>query len=107
MVAASYWHQNDLLLLAPCREDLAKMIDDLAAGASKAGLKLHAGKTKILTNQSNNDLHLQTDSGMYEILQPTSWTKYLGRRLCFDDFHVVELKHRINSGWKKFAVYQN
>jgi hypothetical protein len=41
---------DDVLLFAHTRQDVAKMITNLKDEAAKYGLKLHLGKTKILTN---------------------------------------------------------
>ena len=41
---------DDVLLIAASRGDVGKMITDLSHEAVKYGLKLHMGKTKILTN---------------------------------------------------------
>ena len=41
---------DDVLLVACSRTDVSKMITDLALEAAKYGLRLHMGKTKVLTD---------------------------------------------------------
>ena len=41
---------DDILLIATSRSDIAKMVSHLKDEASKYGLKMHTGKTKVLTN---------------------------------------------------------
>ena len=45
---------DDVLLLATCRGDVRKMINDLIEAAGTYGLKLHLGKTVVLTNCTAN-----------------------------------------------------
>ena len=45
---------DDLLLFATTKEQLQKMMCDFKHSTEKVGLKIHPGKTKILSNQSSN-----------------------------------------------------
>ena len=65
------------------------MINHLQEEAAKYGLKMHAGKTKVLTNQRATASTDQIRVGMdqVEVLGPDAVEKYLGRKLCFQDLH--------------------
>ena len=45
---------DDVLLVAVCRADVAKMVRDLSHESAKYGLQLHMGKTAIITNAHSN-----------------------------------------------------
>lgn len=75
--------------------------------------ELRFGKTEILCNkfcrdnrQSETAASISIGGNIVEILPVTGDTMYLGRLLSFSDFHAKELRHRINKGWKKFAVHK-
>ena len=79
------------------------MIADLACEAAKYGLKIHTGKTVVLTNASGPcpavmDLHGQH----VQIVSGTASQKYLGRLLSMDEPHQTELSNRIACGWAAF-----
>ena len=45
---------DDVLLFASTKEQLQNMLCDFKHGTEKVGLKIHPGKTKILSSQSSN-----------------------------------------------------
>ena len=92
---------DDVLLVASCRADAAKMIADLNDEAQKFGLKLHLGKTCILTNSSRPlPEKIPCRSLNVRVLQHGEAEKYLGRRLTAKDQHETELQNRMSCGWK-------
>jgi hypothetical protein len=92
-------------LLATSRSDVAKMIRQLKDEAAKYGLKMHTGKTKVLTNtavRKRQSIAIGCDK--IQILEPSSaMEKYLGRRLCMDTPHKTEVTNRIAAGWASFS----
>eukprot|EP00973_Karenia_brevis_P080770 11205752-Karenia_brevis.AAC.1 len=44
---------------------------------------------------------------MVQVLPFTEGTDYLGRRVCFNDFHETELHHRLNKGWAAFGKFRH
>eukprot|EP00973_Karenia_brevis_P085729 11892679-Karenia_brevis.AAC.1 len=83
------------------------MISDLAKEAEQVGLQMHMGKTKILTNMARlSGGRLLVRDAAIEILPASASTDYLGRSLCFQDFHNVELEARLDKAWKKFFGYR-
>ena len=76
------------------------MITDLGREAIKFGLKLHMGKTKVLTNCSVRRPSSITCCGQQaQDLDPTQAEKHLGRKLFADSFHDTELANRMASAW--------
>ena len=78
------------------------MIADLQDEASKCGLKVHMGKTAVLTNATGRPRSIQCAGSQVRVLQKGESEKYLGRKLSLDDFHGVELRNRIACGWSTF-----
>ena len=94
---------DDVLLVSTSRKDVKRMIAELAKEALKFGLKLHAGKTKILTNESTSRQTPVSCGGQdVHILQEGESEKYLGRKLSIDEFHNTELDNRLAMGWASF-----
>ena len=99
---------DDVLLTATSRTDLRKMIADLEREALTFGLKMHAGKTKILTTDSAHRQNPASCGGHdVEVLQENGSEKYLGRKFSVDDFHITEFNHRISMGWAAFFKFKN
>ena len=93
---------DDVLLLACCRRDVSRMVTDLDEEARKYGLKVHLGKTVILTNVLPRPMSIQCSGQNIRVLQEGEAEKYLGRKFSLDDYHNVELSHRIAAGWAAF-----
>ena len=80
------------------------MLEDLSRAAAEVGLKLHGGKANILANVHSRkgvlrQSHVNVGEGNVEVLPHDSGTAYLGRFLCFDEFHDSEILHRLDKGW--------
>ena len=94
---------DDVLLIACSQADIAKMIADLRSESAKYGLKLHLGKTRILTNSGRTVPEVVHCRGLQVRTLPAAESeKYLGRALSTLDFHEKELTNRLNCGWKAF-----
>eukprot|EP00959_Pyramimonas_sp_CCMP1952_P115150 2407260-Pyramimonas_sp.AAC.1 len=69
------------------------MLGDLSEEAERVGLCLHPDKTKILQNGHRSSraqrppLRVDVRGMSIEVLPPYKGTKYLGRKVQFDDFH--------------------
>eukprot|EP00973_Karenia_brevis_P056631 7878455-Karenia_brevis.AAC.1 len=100
---------DDILLLATSRADVAKMILHLRDEASKFGLRLHLGKTKILTNSSRerDRRNVDIDGDVVSVLDVDAWEKYLGRRVTMHEAQQVELDFRTAGAWAAFAQYKS
>ena len=98
---------DDVLLISSNRADVAKMIADLQAESSKYGLKLHSGKTSIITNSSRSvPEHISCRGLQVRTLPAEESEKYLGRMLTTTDFHEKELENRLHCGWKAFFKFK-
>ena len=78
--------------------------------ASRVGLKLHMSKTKILSNMNPRRGVLTQSSvkisGQEVVaLRHSESTMYLGRQICFNDFHDTEIRHLLNRGWAAFGKH--
>ena len=71
---------DDVLLFAQSKADARKMLADLKKEASKYGLAVHLGKTKILTNcELTGGASVKVGEDDVAILPPDAAEKYLGR----------------------------
>ena len=94
---------DDVLLVACSRTDVSKMITDLALEAAKYGLRLHMGKTKVLTNcLSNRPSSITCCTQQIQVLDPSQAERYLGRKLSMDSYHDTEIANRVASAWACF-----
>ena len=87
------------------------MIADLKAAATKRGLKIHSGKTKILANSAGLSARREPDSfkidgEKYEVLGLEEATKYLGRKVCYKDVHNTEFDNRVARAWAAFSKHK-
>eukprot|EP00973_Karenia_brevis_P050076 6950638-Karenia_brevis.AAC.1 len=95
---------DDVLLMATSKTDITKILNDLRLEASTYGLTLHLGKTRVITNAMlKKDKSVFVGGEHVKILGPEESEKYLGRKLCAEEFHATELDNRIRSGWATFA----
>eukprot|EP00973_Karenia_brevis_P058174 8097478-Karenia_brevis.AAC.1 len=79
------------------------MIKDLVEHSAAGGLKLHMGKTKVMSNDpSNLGGTLKLDAGVIEIMKYSGFTSYLGKALSLHELHNTEIDARIDKAWKKF-----
>ena len=94
---------DDIMLIATSKRQLQRMLGELVVKVTEAGLKIHPGKTEIMSNDTENrGGSLKFDGGLVDILPFSGSTAYLGRDLCFEGSHDVEITSRINKAWKKF-----
>ena len=102
---------DDVMLTATTLPQLEKMVGDLAEEARKAGLELHFGKTKILSNMQvrrgvSAAQHADVLGQPVEVLPFDGSVAYLGREVSFADHHDVELQNRLSKAWAKFMVHK-
>ena len=98
---------DDILLVAASRGDIKKMIADLSNEASKYGLKVHMGKTKVLTNTAlPRPTSIKCADNLVGVLAPEESERYLGRKLSISDYHTTEMKNRLASGWAAFFKFK-
>ena len=86
---------DDILLVATSLPQITAMLSDLSIEAAKFGLQLHPDKTQILHNTNvSTRPRIPSDvkaNGMnITILTTCGTTKYLGRKLTFNDPHRTE-----------------
>ena len=94
---------DDVILVAASAPQLQQMIADLRRAAATRGLKIHSGKTKILFNSAavSNRQALRSftiDGEEYLVLGLEESTKYLGRKISFNDPHGTEF---VTIDWPK------
>ena len=83
------------------------MIADLHAESAKYGLKLHFGKTRILSNfRALVPEYIICRGLQVRTLQGEESEKYLGRVLTTIDFHKKELENRLGCTWKAFFKFR-
>ena len=102
---------DDVVLMAANANQLKMMMQDLKEAAAKRGLKIHCGKTKVLTNASRTTgatipSSIAVAGEEYEILCYEGSTKYLGRKICYDDQHEVEFGNRVAKAWAAFSKFK-
>ena len=102
---------DDVMLTATTLPQLEKMLGDLAEEARKAGLELHFGKTKILSNMQvrrgvSAAPHADVLGQPVEVLPFDGSVAYLGREVAFADHQDVELQNRLSKAWAKFMVHK-
>ena len=85
------------------------MIAHFAAEASKFGLTLHYGKTKILTWNAlvKPSAQVFINGNAVAVLDEAVAEKYLRRELCFQNSQQAELDHRIAASWAVFHKHKN
>ena len=94
---------DDVLLFAASPSDAAKMISDLDQEASKFGLKLHLGKTVLLTNRVANRPSVVKSRGLsLKVVASDESERYLGRKLSTTEYHAAEFANRLASAWAAF-----
>ena len=103
---------DDVLLFAPTLPQLTTMLTDLRDLAKTYGLELHPDKTYILSNLSRRrgrQAASKVDIGgqSVAVLHHSDSTKYLGRKLTFDDHHNTEIDNRISTAWRKFNAMRD
>ena len=100
---------DDVLIIGKSLHQVTNMLGQIATKAAKSGLQLHPDKTKIMSNTTRRtsrerEQTVQVERMNIEILPIEGSMKYLGRQICFDQPHEVEIQNRKNAAWKKFHV---
>ena len=100
---------DDCMTFAQSRLDAEKMLRASIAVSKEYGLKVHAGKTKVMTwnHLSRERRTLNLDQAVFTILEETDSERYLGRKLSFYNCHSTELHHRLAAGWSKFHSFRS
>jgi hypothetical protein len=99
---------DDVILVARQKSDIRKMLQDLSEISAKHGLKIHFGKTKIMTWNclSASCASIKVDEHDVKIMDEAEAERYLGRKLCFADSQLKELNNRIAAGWAAFHKHK-
>ena len=75
---------DDILILATSQQQLQTMLQDLSEACGRVGLKIHWGKTKMLSNipdESRDDINVTVDEQKVQLIGYNESTPYLGRAL--------------------------
>ena len=89
---------DDMLLFATSMEQLQKMMCEFKQSTEKLGLKIHPGKTKILSKQSSSrGKDMEMNNIKVGILTKEESTKYLGQ--------IVTFQQQIRAAWASFYKY--
>eukprot|EP00959_Pyramimonas_sp_CCMP1952_P240863 5033907-Pyramimonas_sp.AAC.1 len=88
------------------------MLEDLSEFAVAFGLKIHAGKTKPMSNVQQRrsvlrQRRVQVGEGQAEVLSISDSTSHLGRQVTFGDYHDTEITHRRSTGWAGFGRFKS
>ena len=75
-----------------------KMLCEFKRRTEKVGLRIHPGKTNILSNQS--------DDIKVEISTQEESTNYLGQMITFQQQETTEIRNRIRAAWATFHKYR-
>ena len=102
---------DDVVLVAADANQLCMMVQDLKEAAAIRGLKIHSGKTKVLTNAARVTVattpgYITVAGERYEVLAYDGCTRYLGRKICYDDPHETEFCNRVAKAWAAFRKYK-
>ena len=98
---------DDVLLFATSKEQLPKMLCVFKRSTEKVRLRIHPGKTKILSNQSfNNRKEFESDDIKVETLTREDSTKYFDQMITFQQQETTEIRNRIRAAWATFPQVQ-
>ena len=100
---------DDVILVAQSRSDIAKMLHHLQKSAAKFGLKIHFGKTKVMTWNSlaHSRPSVSVGGESVTILDEAASERYLGRKLAFQSCQEVEIANRLAAGWAAFTKHRS
>ena len=86
---------DDVLLFATSIEQLQKMMYEFRESIEKVGLRIHPGKTKVLSNQSSispdSKREMQIGDVKMEILTRSESVRYLGQLITFQHQETTEI----------------
>ena len=103
---------DDVLLFATTLPQVTSMLNSLHDVAGTCGLELHPDKTVIMSNLSHRRgrqavKNVTVGGKQVTVLPYHEHTKYLGRKLTFDDQHTTEIRNRMTAAWRKFNALRN
>ena len=103
---------DDVVLIAISAKQVQAMLQDLQEAATKRGLKIHSGKTKVLTNAAavtatRVPSSITVHGESYAVLGYNVSTKYLGRKVRYDDPHEAEFSNRVAAAWGAFSKHKS
>ena len=103
---------DDVLLVAGTLHQVTTMLADLRKAALPHGLELHPDKTYILSNLSQRrgrqtTTHVDIGGQHVKVIKYHDHTKYLGRKLTFNDYHLTEIDNRVSTAWRKFNALRS
>ena len=82
------------------------MLYEFKESTKKVGLRIHPGKTKVLSNQSSlcsdTKEEMQIDDIKIEILTRSESVRYLGQLITFQQQETTEIKNRIRAALATF-----
>ena len=83
------------------------MLCDFKRSTEKVGLRIHPGKTKILSNQSSSiRKEIEIEDIKVEILTREESTTYLGQLITFQQQETTEIRNRIRATLVTFHKYR-
>ena len=98
---------DDVHFFAYSKETAPKMFCEFKESTEKVGLRMHPGKTNILSNQSSNiRKEIEIDDIKVEILTREESTKYLGQMIAFQQQETTEIRNRIMAAWVTLHKYR-
>ena len=99
---------DDIVFVAQSRRDIKMMLGHLARASSKFGLRIHFGKTKIMTRNTlaKGAKHVTVENQLVDIVDEEAFEKYLGCKLSFEGGMGTELANRTAAGWAAFHKHK-
>ena len=102
---------DDVLLFATSKDQLQKMLYECKESTEKVGLRIHPGKTKVLSNQSSlcseTKKEMQIDDIKIKILTRSESVRYWDQMITFQQEETTEIKNRIRAAWATFHKYRH
>ena len=99
---------DDIILVAQSRRDIKMMLGHLAQQSSHYGLRMHFGKTKVMTwnSLSKGNLLIPIGDRTVDIIDEMVAEKYLGCSVSLGGGQQVELNNRISASWASFHKHK-
>ena len=98
---------DEVLLLSTLLEQVQRMMCDFKKSTERVGLKIHTGKTKLLSNQgSNKRREVSINNIKVEVLSVKECAKYLGQTITFEQRETTDIRSRIRAAWASFDKYK-
>lgn len=93
---------DDVALFATSTNDLSKMIKDLEKSCTKAGLKMNADKTKLMSKGEQTGIFIYNKQIEY-----VEDYIYLGQLISLENQEDKEIDRRITNSWKQFWKHKH